>query len=43
MLQIALIGCASNGTVPLPAETSTTNPQIVTLLYDQYNNWRGVR
>jgi len=43
MLKIALIGCASNGTVPLPAETSTTNPQIVTLLYDQYNNWRGVR
>lgn len=43
VLQIALIGCASNGSVPLPAKTSTADSEIVTLLYDQYNNWRGVR
>jgi len=43
MLQIAVVGCASNGSVPLPAKTSVANSEIVTLLYDQYNSWRGVR
>lgn len=43
ILQIALIGCTSNGSVPLPAKTSTADSEIVILLYDQYNNWRGVR
>ena len=43
MLQLAVIGCASNGKVPLPAKTSSADSEIITLLYDQYNNWRGVR
>ena len=43
LLHIALVGCAGNGGPPLPAKSSAADPQIVTLLYDHYNNWRGVR
>jgi cell wall-associated NlpC family hydrolase len=43
MLQIAVVGCASNGSVPLPAKTSAADSEIVTLLYEHYNSWRGVR
>jgi len=43
MLQIAVMGCASNSSAPLPPEISTADSEIVTLLYDQYNDWRGVR
>ena len=42
LLQVVVTGCASNGSVPLPAKTSAADSEIVTLLYDQYNNWRGV-
>jgi cell wall-associated NlpC family hydrolase len=43
LLQVVVTGCASNGGVPLRAKTSAADSEIVTLLYDQYNNWRGVR
>ena len=43
VLQLMLIGCASNRNVPLPATTSSADPAKVTLLYEQYNSWRGVR
>jgi len=37
------MGCASKSSVSLPSKTSTADTEIVTLLYDQYNDWRGVR
>ena len=43
ILQVAVMGCASKSSVSLPSKTSTADTEIVTLLYDQYNDWRGVR
>lgn len=43
LLAIALVGCASTAPVPPPVTTSAADSEIVHLLYDQYNNWRGVR
>jgi len=43
ILQVAVMGCASKSSVSLPSRTSTADTEIVTLLYDQYNDWRGVR
>ena len=43
MLQTGLAGCAGNGGMPLPAKTQTVDSEIVSLLYDQYSDWRGVR
>lgn len=42
-LQVAVTACANKGSVPLRTETSADDSKIVTLLYGQYNNWRGVR
>lgn len=42
VIQSLLIGCASQHSMPLPVATSPANPEIVNLLYDQYNGWRGV-
>ena len=33
LLQVVVTGCASNGSVPLPAKTSAADSEIVTLLY----------
>lgn len=43
LVQLTLFGCASHGHVPLPAGYSSADSEIVTALYDQYVNWRGVR
>ncbi len=43
VLPIAVTACASKRSLPLRADISTDDSKIVTLLYDQYNSWRGVR
>ena len=43
LLPLLLIGCASTAPLPPPVQTSAANPETLNLLYDQYNNWRGVR
>ncbi len=43
VLHVAVTACASKRSLPLSAETSAEDSKIVTLLYDQYNSWRGVR
>lgn len=43
LLQLMVIGCAGNRSVPLPLATSSANPEKVTLLYEQYKSWQGVR
>jgi len=43
LLPIVLIGCATTAPVPPPVRASAADPQVVSLLYEQYNNWRGVR
>ncbi len=44
-LPIALIGCAGTAPVPQPqpVQASAADSEIVQLLYEQYNDWRGVR
>ena len=42
-IQLALIGCAGNGGAPLPVKSSASDSKIVSVLYDQYDDWRGVR
>lgn len=42
LLPIALIGCATTAPPP-PVQTTAADPEIVGLLYEQYNSWRGVR
>jgi cell wall-associated NlpC family hydrolase len=43
LLPLLVIGCASTAPLPPPVQTSVTNPEILNRLYDQYNDWRGVR
>jgi len=45
LLSTALIGCAGTAPVPQPqpVQPSAGDPEIVQLLYQQYNDWRGVR
>ncbi len=42
VIQSIVVGCASQRSMPLAVNTSPANPQIVNLLYEQYNGWRGV-
>ncbi len=41
-LSLITVGCASQRSLPVTVTTSPDNPQIVNLLYEQYNGWRGV-
>jgi len=44
LLPILLIGCATTSPPPPPPlAASAADPEIVSLLYEQYNSWRGVR
>ena len=38
-----MVGCATTPPVSLPVTSSAADPEIVSLLYAQYDNWRGVR
>lgn len=42
-LPIVLFGCASTPPLPPPVTASATDPVVISRLYDQYNQWRGVR
>ena len=43
VLPLALIGCAGTTPAPMPVQAAAADPEIVQLLYQQYNDWRGVR
>jgi len=43
LLPIVAIGCATTAPVPPPVQSEAADPEIVSLLYEQYNNWRGVQ
>jgi probable lipoprotein NlpC len=43
LLPILLIGCATTAPVPPPVQPAAADPEIVSLLYEQYNSWRGVQ
>ena len=41
LLPLLTIGCATRAPAPVPV--SAADPEVVQLLYAQYNDWRGVR
>ena len=43
LLPVVLIGCATTAPLPPAAQPAAADPEVVSLLYEQYNSWRGVR
>ena len=43
LLSLAVVGCAGTGTMPEMRELADADREIVSLLYEQYDSWQGVR